>query len=342
MKVGTLAQNLLTRQNISTTLTQLSKAEQQVSSGEKTPVFSGLGTDAATLLGLKSARDNLETYSRSISTVQRRASVMQTSLNQINDVAADMRAEVIKVSPDYKTDASVRSILRVRAAEAIEEVNRVLNVQFEGRYLFSGIAVGTQPMADKGAVGTAGTPMDSVNGLITGYTNGTAAAVIANVDTYFSAAGNFYTGNEGYNGDQSATQISARVDETYTITYGVRGDDRAVAQILNALYTLSTLDYDAANEAGFDTIFDNALTNLTDGLDALSRVYGELGVKEQQLQELTDEHESAINTLTLAISEIEDADQYEAITEFQRLQSQLQASYQVTATLRSLTLTNYL
>jgi flagellin-like hook-associated protein FlgL len=60
---------------------------------------------------------------------------------------------------------------------------------------------------------------------------------------------------------------------------------------------------------------------------------------------MADRKEAHSETLTLLESQIldvEDVDSYEAVSRFQTLQSQLQASYQTTSLIRNLSLTNFI
>ena len=117
-----------------------------------------------------------------------------------------MRGAARSVSKAQASSARARSDLAAAASSALEDLAGLLNVRYEGRYLFGGSA-------------TTSAPVD-----IDGY----AAADPTVADT------SYYKGN--------GTIASVQVSADRTIAYGVTAADPAFERMLRAVQALSTVD----------------------------------------------------------------------------------------------------
>lgn len=344
MRIANLAQTLLIRDQTLETQSRLQTVEQQIASGYKSQVFSGLGGDSKKLLDFDQAKSSLGTYVESIMAAERRSKVMDSAMLQISDIAKDMRADNIATF-SYTNDSSVRQNILTRAEEAIGTTVSALNAQFEGRFLFSGYEFATKPVDDTAATIIAdATAVLVANGFPAGTVPTTPADIEAAVDEYLGIAP---AGPAGYYQSGSSDQLAVRIDANQELTYGVTADDDAFRTVLKG-YLMTSLsvsrydDLEATAQGSFDTAYENARTVIEQGGNAVNGTVGQLGIRRQKMEMTRLDHEATIDILTQSISEIQDADVYEAITELQRLQVQLQGSYQVTAQLADLSLVNFI
>lgn len=343
MRVANLAQSLLTRTQALDTQFRLQTTEQQISTGYKTSVFSGLGGESKKLLDFDRAKSGLETYMSTIQAAERRSTIMDAALTTITAIAQEVRADNFSTRA-FIDDASVRQNVMTGAEEAINTTISALNAQFEGRYLFSGYEFDTKPINID-----ADTMIADTNAILAaaGFPPGTAVAaadIEAAIDEYLGinpvAAAGYYASN-------SSDTVSARIDENQELQYGLTADDAAFRNVFKGflMTSISVERYDDLNQTSateFETAYTDARVFIEQGFDETNQHVGQLGIRRQKLESTRIGHENTINILVQGISEIQDADVYKAITEFQRLQVQLQASYTVTAQLSNLSLVNFI
>ena len=83
MRVSTLAQNTLIRQQVQELQGRLVDSQSKIATGKKTTSFSGLRTDASQVLGLRNGLNTVAAYQKTITITETRLEVMQTSLNTV-------------------------------------------------------------------------------------------------------------------------------------------------------------------------------------------------------------------------------------------------------------------
>jgi flagellar hook-associated protein 3 FlgL len=376
--VATLSQNLLLQSNVRGIQSQLDRLQLQIASGKKTDVYSGLGSVSRMTLDFHRQKEQIQNYRDTIASTQARIGVMDKALTRVTEIATEFRAKYLQNRTYMATDPTVRSVFQQEAQSALREINQLLNSSYEGRYLFSGRLIQTSPMVDPGSTATALTPLAVLNDVInvtagTNYVaNGATTAFNAVVTTLTPSAA-AYTGTAPntypYRGDNAAitnvspftNALTVRIDEGTDVAYTVRGDNNAVAALLQGLYTFATTTYNATAETAFFQLMDAASfrieqslegSNLTaptgipstatPAFDGLRSVLGTIGAIENRLKDVDLQHEQRLTLLDSELGRLEDADPYAAITKLQGLQAQLTSSFQVTATLRDLTLSKFI
>lgn len=80
----------------------------------------------------------------------------------------------------------------------------------------------------------------------------------------------------------------------------------------------------------------------TPAFNGLRSVLGTIGAIENRMKSVDLQHEQRLTLFDNELGRLEDADPYEAISKLQGLQSQLSSSFQVTAALKDLTLSNFI
>lgn len=410
--IATLTQNQIIRARILEIQTEMLRTQVQVATGKKTDVYSGLRTEARTSITLNNTKATVQTYQQTIATTKSRMETMDAVFGRISDIAVEVRNVALQVqgleaTPTGSSSAALKSL----AENRLKEIVTLLNSEVGGRHLFAGASLATPPMIDPGAVGSAGTPMDTVAttapvlantvaagqaryvdiagarntagaatgagatviplaaapagvqigtqltfaghatvytvaavgpgnqvtlgaGLTAGIANGEAVKFIGTVD---ENAPGFY-----YQGDLAGAQVSARIDNGFDLEYGVRGDNPAFASIMGALYALATSDLTTANEAGYKELARLAMNDFDKGFDDLQQQIGILGVRQNTLDQTQKRHVDFLLTIQSQIVDVEDVDAADALTRLTLLQTNLQASFNLIASSRDLSLVNYL
>ena len=375
--VATLSQNLLLQSNVRNIQNQLDKVQLQIASGKKTDVYSGLGAQSRMTLDFHRQKEQIQNYRDSIAASTARIGVIDKALTRLTEIATEFRSKFLQNRPYMSTDPTVRAVFKDEAQSALREINQLLNTPFEGGYLFSGRLSTTPPMVDPGNTATALTPLAVVNDIVnvtagTNYVANGANTAFNAVVTALTPSAAAYTGvapnRYPYRGDNATfsntspftNALTVRVDEGTDIGYTVRGDDTAIAALLQGVYTFATTDYSAAQETAFFQMMDAASFRIDQALegsnltpptgvitvagtfDGLRSRLGTIGAIENRIKSIDLQHEQRLTLIDNELGRLEDADPYEAISKLQGLQSQLSSSFQVTSILKDLTLSNFI
>jgi hypothetical protein len=118
--------------------------QRQLSTGEKSDTFGGLGTARSQSVSFHTRISSLEAYTDATKQVNLRVKLLDTAMNRLDTVPTDVRKAIdpnsYTVRLDGKTDAQKSSAI------ALDEVVGLLNSQSDGRYLMSGKSTDTKPV----------------------------------------------------------------------------------------------------------------------------------------------------------------------------------------------------
>jgi flagellar hook-associated protein 3 FlgL len=161
--IATLTQNQILRARILEVQTAMSRAQVQVATGKKTDVFSGLRSDARTSISLNNTKATIDAYKQTIALTKARMDTMQAAFKRLGDIAVEIRTTVLQIAGVAPTaTGSASATLKSLAQNRLKEIASILNTEVDGRHLFSGFNLDATPMIDVGAIGSAGTPLDTV------------------------------------------------------------------------------------------------------------------------------------------------------------------------------------
>jgi flagellar hook-associated protein 3 FlgL len=331
------SQNLLIQQ-------RMTDYSEQVSTGKQTNVYGGLTSDARQSIDLRNNVAELETYKKNIDTAQLRITSAAETMDRINAVARDVRDQLTKLSGNPPPD---QTVVKDIAKRGYNEVAQLLNTKVEGRYIFAGSDIDHPPFEDPDGFFT------EIETTVKGYATAGAPQTLS--DTKATALGNTYF-SAALQQSPDPSPLRARVDRNLDINYQVRangpeepnpptGEPSSFPEILRNLATAATLTYDTSNPSSFND-FQSMLTATRTSLDTAAKSIdnnvGILGSTAARIKALGTQHYETQTTLNTNIGDVEDVDMAEAISKLQQVQTQLQASYKVTATLQKVNLIDFL
>jgi flagellar hook-associated protein 3 FlgL len=181
--IATATQNQIIRSRILEIQTEMLRTQVQISTGKKTDVYSGLRTEARTSISLNNTKASVETYQKTIAMTKARMDTMQAALDRISDIAVEVRNTALQVQGAQATaSGSASAALKSLAENRLKEITTLLNTEVDGRHLFAGFEVAAQPMINPGAVGSGGTPLDTVATTAPALANNAAAGQTRYVD----------------------------------------------------------------------------------------------------------------------------------------------------------------
>jgi flagellar hook-associated protein 3 FlgL len=177
--------------------TDLFNLQNQISSGLKTQVFSGLGNSVEQFADLESRLGRSQTYIDGNKIIQGRLDVADNALSAIIDTATDIK-NLIALRRNSAVGDSLAFDQQIQGKW--QALTSQLNISQEGRYIFSGTAT------DRPAVDGDNYPTLQEDGVP----------------------------DAGYYGG-SSQDITVRIEDNTTITYNVRADDPAFQQLFAGL-----------------------------------------------------------------------------------------------------------
>ena len=167
--VSTLAQNQFIRSRILELQGQMSKLQEQVSSGKKAITYSGISEVSSLSLQLNNIKQTANEYIDNITKAKTRVQPMQGILQRINDIAGDMRNDALVATSDALDATKGNGALKALAQQRLNEIVSLLNIKVDTDYLFAGRASGTAPMQPFGDINASGSILGQVAGLNTTY-----------------------------------------------------------------------------------------------------------------------------------------------------------------------------
>ncbi|HWK47024.1 MAG TPA: flagellin [Stellaceae bacterium] len=323
--------------NLINTQTQISKATQQVSTGEKTNNYGDLGAQALSSISLADQKQTIDNYSSTITLLQMRASMVNQSLSSIASTATTIRDDALTGINKATDFASIRS----EAAGALQQVFSALGANIAGRLLFSGQTLGTAPVVDPTTLGTI--VASAVTTATSSSTSTSFATDLLNaVDTTLATSGTYYTGG--------ASSTAVNIGDSQTVTMDITANDPAILKVISGLYALANIPNPspdpvtppAIDQATQTATIQAVVQRLTDSIGGVNDLVTKNGETQAVLNTAATQNGQASTILEQQFSNINSADLTATSSTLTQLQNQLQASYKVTAAVKDLSLVNYL
>ncbi len=314
-RIGSFANQQLILDATLRTQSQLSETRLQAATGKKSQIFSGIAQDSSRLVNLKNEVAKADQYIENIATTEKRLTLMNLSLETIDEIAREMRS--ITVSSLNGEAADTNNLTEV-ATQFLDQTVELLNQRDDSRYLFAGGKTDTKPV-------------DLANGV---YTVPAPPPFDAVVDTGY------------YEGDTTTQQV--RIDDGVTIQYGITADQSAFEKVIRALDNIAQTTFSVPITVAEKQVLNDAITLLTEATEnnGVQKTIGgfaadvALDLRTIDIQE--GRHNEFINFATDSIADIENVDTAETLSLLNFQQVQLEASFQIVARLGQLSLSNFL
>jgi len=346
--------NLFSRQNVRRTSLELQRAGQEVSTGRKADIYADLGPRSTSVMRMRASEADNQTFMQANDVLSNKLQAMLTTIDSARDLLQGVLQTAIA---NVATPQNGAVILQDQAKSALESMISTLNTSYNGDHLFAGLQSDNPPLMRWSEVNvtTGLSPEDAMTSLFGGgpVDAASAAAIADQIDQAFESndIGNparnyeatFYNGSPELNGSgQPTKQVNAWVNNGQEIVYGARANDQPFREAIKGLAMLAVTDVSQMDEAAYGTWMNRVVDALGSAQEGMLDVSARVGFN-QQIVETT---QSQLTDLSLVrrtqISDYESVDPYEAITRMQSLETQLQASYQVSARLSGLTILSYL
>lgn len=237
----------------------------QQASGLASTTYGGLGSKASSLLSTEATTAQLETWHTNTGTALDRTESMYSAVGSMIDLLENYRSTLSSAISSTDTDG-----LDDTAADLLDDMADLMNLQMDGRYLFAGSNTDTAPVDTS----TFSTP-----------------SVPSSADT------SYYTGD--------SEKASVRVSGQQSISYGVTADSTAFEKALRSLNVVanaSPLDQTALEEA-----YDLA-TEALDGLIATQSGLSNTAARLETAQSRQTSSISLLESVASDLKEVDTAE----------------------------------
>jgi len=334
VSTGDLARTYLLRKETGGLNATLTRLTGEIASGRKADLSASVSGDFRALAGLEHSLSALGAYKTVTSEAGLFAQTMQSALETTQAIVTDLAPSLAQAG-----SGGGSTLVRTTAIQARQQLFSAvsaLNAQAGDRYVFSGDATDSKPLADGQAI------LGALSAVIAGQT--TASGIIAAVGAWFDAP----TGGGGFTDTIYAG--AANPLQPFAIGPGEQADlavtatdpvlrDTLKGLALGALVAEGALAGDSTGQAN---LLKEAGNGLMTANAALAELRARVGASEGQIEAVATRNQTEASALEMARSAIVTADPYETAINLEAARSQLETLYAVTARLSGLNLADYL
>ncbi|MBE0691767.1 MAG: flagellar hook-associated family protein [Aquamicrobium sp.] len=303
-----------------------------------------LGARTSVSVSLHREIDRLNSLIDSNKLAASRLEMTQIGLRQLSDAASDLLA-------DYSTalsDTADPAITRQQAEKTLALMSSVLNANVNGENIFAGINTDVKPFNDfLDPTSPNRIAFDTAFQTHFGFAaDAPAAANItgAQMDAFLTAVESQFLGADWHGSWSEATdqQITSRITLTETAQTSVSANIVGFRKLAMAAATVVATFSDTMSKEGRDAVLDRAFKLVGEVIPELANQQGYTGIAEQRLTSANDRMSMQIDLFTKSIQDLEGIDELNAASRVTGLKTQLEISYQLTASMQQLSLLKYL
>jgi flagellin-like hook-associated protein FlgL len=311
----------------------LADLQRQLASQKKFEDLSGYGLDAGNVQRARIDRNRLKGYLENVTSGTNRIKLLNTNLTKSSDIARDLLSSLRSVIREGDVDTTT---IKSQATANLAFLQDIMNSNVEGRYIFAGSNVGTAPIQNTSTLDS------NVQADYQDWLSGTqtTAQLLATLDS----AGIVYQGLDP--ALTTAGPVTMRFNDSVELDYTSLADENGMKELQLALSVATRLQQpgtgDTPTRDEFFELMDKVIEIAESALRKLDAANGVIAGRAELASKMQEAHEQDIGVLETLIANKETPDINEVAIKIQTLQTQLQASYQVTASLRELSLVNFI
>lgn len=314
----------------------LTDLQRQLTTQRKYDNISGFGAEAYSVQKLRTDKAQISAFLTNTSNVETRLQVMSSSLQQASDSG---RLMVDAVSSFYKFGATDVDTVRLVARQQLDLMRDVVNLEVDGRYMFSGSATDAEPFSNYGQADL------NMQNLLSDWHAGTitTAQLIASFDALSDT-------DLGFNPAlSSAGSVTTQIDKSLNIDYTSIATANGMKDVMRALAlaaNLTAVDLSASPpgpaQADLDAVIDHIVETLKSATNTTDRNNAQIGVHLATIQSVETQHLNDLGLFDKILIGKENVDTTEVVAKIQGLQTQLTASYEVTTLVSQLSLVRFI
>lgn len=348
---------LVSQRRVAADLNQrVSDAAKETSTGMKSDVFRALGLRASEALALRAGMARNEAFITSNEMLEKRLELTALTLRQARDTAQGfLDIAVSNVAEPTQTAGELQ-----RAAQlALDRLTSQLNATFRGVPLFAGTNSGQLPLQQWSAAHpvTGLSPQDVLTSTIGAglVDEADATAKVARLADIFSSdpgvfpeeerfERSFFNGTPRLSGAGTPEpRVTARIDEATVLVHGVQVNDPAMTDLLRGLSMFAAIDVTQISDPEAYRVWAGAAVSaLSSGVSGAIETEARLGSQQLTVSQTLTMQRDRHTLFNSQVLTLEGVDPYESATRLTQLQTQLEATYAVTARLSRLSFLNFM
>jgi flagellin-like hook-associated protein FlgL len=296
----------------------LATLASQLTSGKKSENLNDYNTtDARRMLDLRNVVTKRESYISAIDAVKPRLDAYDKTLEGMSKITTQVQRLINEANtPELATSGAIESQIE----GYMTQLEAYLNQKVGDRYIYSGSRYTTVPAGDIESL-----PLPPAE------TYPVTSPTLPPWDTQRIAGTT--TNAAGW------AQLSTTVDDGFSVTYGVRSTEEGIQELVQGLrWALAAV----RNPTNYNTYMTNARTELTNAQVNIRELQSAVATNSNTLEETKRLHQKLISDAKQSVQDIQYVDINEVATKVTFYQTQLQASYSVTANIASLSILSYL
>ncbi|HUB48817.1 MAG TPA: flagellin [Acetobacteraceae bacterium] len=354
-RVSSFAGQMQLDYSVQSMQSQMNQLVGEVSSGEVANPAQSMGNDATLLYQLEMQSNEQTTLQTSTTNAGQQLDTIQTALSSIATATQSIVSQAQETASEANSSQGY-SVLASEASSAMTQIIDQLNTSYDGTAVFAGDGGSTPPMT---AADASNGPLATINAVLSN-------AVAANGGNPLTSADvtNLLTGPDGlssvfsntnsnpalnyngsfYNGSTDGNPTSVLIGTGETVQYNASANQPAMSDLLQGLSMLVML---GAPSSQLDPTAQSALlsaanTQLSTAQQEMTNLQGSLGATQSQLTAVATAQQTAATNTQSQILNYTQANTYSDATSLDNLQTQLQASYELTAQISQLSLVHYM
>ena len=346
VSVSTQTLSNASRQTIAQTQTDLANAQAELSSGKLADIGLGLGARSSTLISLDGESARLQAITTGNTTATTRLSATVSALNTMQSTAQSFLSSLLTADPASPATMAVTQTGQGNLSALIS----TLNTTVAGQYIFGGINTGQQPVA--------------------GYTTSPASATKSAVDTSFASTFGFSQSSTDAS-TISATDMQSYLDGAFasqftpsafsatwssasdqvqtseiapgeTVDSSVSANASPFAKLSQAYAMVSEFTSSNFSAPAVQAVITTAQGLVNSAITDLTNVNVGVGIAQSSITDANSRMSTQMSLLSSSSDSMIGVDAATLTTRLSTLQTQITASYELTAKLQDLSLTNYL
>ena len=342
--ISSISVHSSTRQSVLQAQASLAQAQTEISSGTQSDLGVFLGAQAGKSVSIQNEIDGLQGYTATNGIAATRLDTTATTLTSMISAAQAISASLVRASSAGGSTAA----LQASGQGSLQALLAGLNTSVNGQYVFGGINSGVQPATSYATTSNAKQAVDSAFSAAFGFsqTSATASTISGSDMTSFlngSFDSQFSAANWSANWSQASdTTISSKIAPSQGATTSVSANATAFRQIAEAYTMMGEFTGSNMSADAKAAVVSKATTLVNSGLAALNDVQTGVGISQAVIASANTGLSAQTTVLKGEVSNMESVDPLALSTRVTTLQTQLQASYELTSRLQSLSLTNYI
>ena len=332
VSIGDMAQTYMIRRQNAQLKSTATRLASELSTGKTNDVAKRFSGDFSMISSVETSLSTLRAYKVASNEAAQFTTVMQSTLDIVQGQTTKAVSALLLTSDSSSQTQIVNTASGVR--QNFDAVVSSLNTQVGGRSIFAGSAT------DGPAIASPSVILADLKTAIAGQT--TAAGVETVVNTWFDAPGGGYETN-GYLGSTSSIA-------PFEIGFGqkanvpITASDSEIRDTLKglALAALITEDALVGDIAEQTLLLQNSADRLLTVGDRQTSMRANLGSVEAMIEDGSTQTASEISALEIVRTELLSVDPYDAASELEAVQTQLETLYALTARMSRLSLVDFL